>query len=388
MNSPHELTLAIDGGKPAVTQAPPAWPIADEVIRKAMDQAFAEDTWGTYHGPWLDALIDQLANAFEQSHAICCSSGTVAVELSLRGVGVKTGDEVIVAAYDFPGNFRAIEAVGATPVLVDVVADGWVLDVDLIEAALSPKTTAVLVSHLHGQVADIPLLRRRLAKIGRADVRIVEDVCQAPGARLDDRPLGAFGDASALSFGGSKLLSAGRGGAVLTSDPRIAQRMKIANDRGNETWPLSQLQAIVLGPQIDQLDNLNGERNQNAFRLLKSVETMQSLSGMNQKVRTNVVTPAFFKVPFILKTDRWSREQWLHAAQAEGLPVGSGFRGFANRSERRCRKSGSLDHARIAAAQTVLLHHPILQSDDRTIGQVLHAFQKLDSAINQDLNDE
>jgi hypothetical protein len=115
---------------------------------------------------------------------------------------------------------------------------------------------------------------------------------------------------------------------------------------------------------------------------------MQSLSGMNQKVRTNFVTPAFFKVPFILKTDRWSREQWLYAAQAEGLPVGNGFRGFANRSDRRCRKSGSLDHARIAAAQTVLLHHPILQSDDRTIGQVLHAFQKLDSAINQDLNDE
>lgn len=384
MNKSDPLKLAADGGQPAITQPPPAWPIANAAIRDAIERALADSTWGTYHGPWLDKLEDQLRQTFDVSHVACCSSGTVAVELALRGVGVKQNDEVILAGYDFPGNFRAIEAIGAMPVLVDVVAEGWVMDFEAIESALSDKTVAVLVSHLHGQLADIPALRKRLENLGRGDVQIVEDVCQTPGGTLGDRPLGSFGHVSALSFGGSKLLSAGRGGAVLTNDSRIAQRIKIANDRGNEAYPLSQLQAVVLGPQVEQLDLMNAQRNRNADRLLKFVEPMTTLSGMTQQVTEKNITPAFFKVPFILKPEQWSRERWLHAAQAEGLPVGSGFRGFLNRSSRRCRKARPLENCKIAAEQTVLLHHPVLRSDDHTIGQIEQALQKLETAISSE----
>jgi len=375
------LKLAIDGGTPAITQTPPPWPVANEEIRAAIDQALADHTWGTYHGPWLEELDQQLRQSFDRTHVHCCSSGTVAVELALRGVGVKAGDEVILAGYDFPGNFRAIEAVGAMPVLVDVVADGWVMDFDSIEASLSKQTTAVLVSHLHGQIADIPLLRKTLEEVGRGDIQIVEDVCQAPGGRLDDQPLGTFGGVAALGFGGSKLLSAGRGGAVLTNDSRIAQRVKIANDRGNEAYPLSQLQAIVLKPQIETLDVMNSKRNQNVIRLLESVQSLASLSSLDPHAVTDDMTPAFFKVPFAINDGPWSRDRWLKAADAEGLPVGSGFRGFLNRSARRCRKAGTLENCKKAIEQTVLLHHPIFLSDGDTVDQIELAFRKLDSAI-------
>jgi len=381
LNDSDQLKLAVDGGTPAITGPPPAWPIANDQIREALDRALADHTWGVYHGPWLDELNQQLGQFFDRSHVVCCSSGTVAVELALRGVGVKGGDEVILAGYDFPGNFRAIEAIGATPVLVDVVSGGWIVDFDTIGDSLSETTTAILVSHLHGQIADIPALRQRLQNLGRGDIQIVEDVCQAPGGRLGDQPLGSLGDVSVLSFGGSKLLSAGRGGAVLTNDSRIAQRVKISNDRGNEAYPLSQLQAIVLKPQLEALDATNASRNQNVMRLLEFIQPMETVSNLNPDTFTSGMSPAFFKVPFLLTAGPWTRDQWLNTAQAEGLPVGNGFRGFLNRSDRRCRKVGSLNNCQAAIEQTVLLHHPILLSDDHSIDQIELAFQKLDTAI-------
>jgi dTDP-4-amino-4,6-dideoxygalactose transaminase len=381
LNEPNPLKLAIDGGTPSITQAPPAWPIANDEIRAAIDQAMADHTWGVYHGPWLDELNQQLSQYFGREHVVCCSSGTVAVELALRGTGAKPGDEVVLAGYDFPGNFRAIEAVGATPVLVDVIAGGWIMDFDAVKESLSEKTHSILISHLHGQVTNIPTLRETLNQLGRGDVQIIEDVCQAPGGRFDGQPLGALGDISVLSFGGSKLLSAGRGGAVLTNDSRIAQRVKIANDRGNEAYPLSQLQAIVLTPQIKALDDLNAKRTENALRLQTFTESLATLSGIQPQSSDVDIAPAFFKVPFQLNCEPWSRDQWLAAAQAEGLPMGTGFRGFLNRSERRCRKVGPLQNCKTAIEQTVLLHHPILLADDETIGQVEMTFQKLDSSI-------
>lgn len=375
------LNLAVNGGTPAISQPPPAWPTASKEIRAAIDQALNDHTWGAYHGPWLDELNQQLGQFFGCTHVVCCSSGTIGVELALRGLGIKPNDEVILAGYDFPGNFRAIEAVGATPVLVDVVTGGWIMGFDSIEDSLSKQTTAILVSHLHGQIADIPVLRQRLEELGRGDVQIVEDVCQSPGGRLANQPLGTFGDVSVLSFGGSKLLSAGRGGAVLTNDSRIAQRVKISNDRGNEAYPLSQLQAMVLTPQLKALDATNAKRNRNALRLLDSIQPMPTVSSLTPATFSDETSPAFFKVPFLLNSDPWLRDQWIHAAQAEGLPIGSGFRGFLNRSERRCRKVGSLQNCKTAIEQTVLLHHPILLSNDDTIDQIELAFRKLDTAI-------
>ena len=176
-------------------------------------------------------------------------------------------------------------------------------------------------------------------------------------------------------------MSAGRGGAVLTNDSRIAQRVKIANDRGNEAYPLSQLQAMVLTPQLKALDAMNAKRNRNALRLLDFTQPMPTVSSLNPQTFGDETSPAFFKVPFLLSCDPWLRDQWLYAAQAEGLPIGSGFRGFLNRSERRCRKVGSLQNCKTAIEQTVLLHHPILLSNDDTIDQIELAFRKLDTAI-------
>ena len=115
---------------------------------------------------------------------------------------------MILAAYDFPGNFRSVEAVGARPVLVDIDPRTWCLDSGRIAAAVSPATRAVIVSHLHGGLADMA----QICEIASAHhLSVIEDACQAAGAQVQGRPAGAWGDAAVLSFGGSKLLTAGRG---------------------------------------------------------------------------------------------------------------------------------------------------------------------------------
>ncbi|HEX4149179.1 MAG TPA: DegT/DnrJ/EryC1/StrS aminotransferase family protein, partial [Pirellulales bacterium] len=232
--------LAIDGGQPACPEGPPPWPPADEAVAEALRAAAADGSWGRYHGPHGPRLAAALAEMFAVDHALVCCSGTFAVQLALRALGVGAGDEVILAGYDFPGNFRAIEAVGATPALVDVAPDSWNLDLEKLKNVAGGNIRAVIASHLHGGLVNMPAL---MTLAGERGWLVVEDACQVPGAVVCGRPAGSWGDVAALSFGGSKLLSAGRGGALLTQRADAAQRAKIFCEQGNHAFPLSELQA-------------------------------------------------------------------------------------------------------------------------------------------------
>ena len=181
------------------------WPIANDLVRESIIASIDDGDWGAYHGRYTSQLVSQFQQWLCVDHALLCCSGTIAVELALRGVGVSAGDEVILAAYDFPGNFRAIESIGATPVLIDVQANGWIAEPNDIALALSEKTKAILVSHLHGQIADIPKIKSVVEAAGYS-IPIVEDACQSPGGVWLGQPLGTLGDVGVFSFGGSKLL--------------------------------------------------------------------------------------------------------------------------------------------------------------------------------------
>lgn len=374
--------LAIDGGPPAIPDGPPAWPRPNEAVRDALIAAYADGSWGRYHGAHCERLRGLLAEQCGVQHSWLCSSGTIGVELALRGLRIGPGDEVILAAYDFPGNFRAIEATGARPVLVDLAAGTWTLDVEQVALATSSQTRAVIVSHLHGSLADM----RRLREIaGERNLAIVEDACQAPGARLGGQPVGSLGDCSVLSFGGSKLLTAGRGGAVLTNHDDVLQRIKIYCERGNDAFPLSELQAAVLIPQIPQLSADNERRLEAVEKLLAACGEVAGLTPLQPAAR-NHDKPAFYKLPWLIRGNNDAcdepafehlRRRFLAAMQAEGVAMDEGFRGFARRTSQRCRTVGQLTNARRAAAQTVILHHPVLLEPHETIERVAQAIRKV-----------
>jgi dTDP-4-amino-4,6-dideoxygalactose transaminase len=224
-------------------------------------------------------------------------------------------------------------------------------------------------------MVDMP----RLMEIARErNWQVVEDACQCPGATIANRAAGSWGDASVLSFGGSKLLTAGRGGAVLTDDPAIHQRLKIYGDRGNQAFPLSELQAAVLIPQLERLEERNGVRRQ---RVRMIQEALQEVRDVLRPVTTRPTDqPAYYKVAWSLVAAEERpelREAFLAKLQAMRVPIDAGFRGFADRSDRRCTKLGPLDASRRLSRSTVLLHHPILLAQEKSALQATELLSRV-----------
>src|SRR5262249_20737922 len=251
---------ALLGGPPVRPQGPPPWPVPDEDVLHALRAAYADGSWGKYHGGHVERLAERLARYHDVPFVTPCGSGTFAVELALRALKVGPGDEVLLAAYDYGGNFLDVHAVGATPVLVDIAADNWNLEPARLAAAAGPATRAVIASHLHGGVVPMREVMEFAAARG---LRVIEDAAQCPRAGLQGRTARTWGDVGVLSFGGSKLLSAGRGGALLTRHADVHQRARVFLLRGNLLCPLSELQAAVLPPQLDKLDAHNARRADN-----------------------------------------------------------------------------------------------------------------------------
>jgi dTDP-4-amino-4,6-dideoxygalactose transaminase len=344
-------------------------------VAEALQAAWRDGSWGKYDGGRVRQLEERLAAEHGVGYALTCGSGTFAVELALRALKVGLGDEVILAAYDYPGNFLAIHAVGATPVLADVDPDNFNLAPEALADAIGPATRAVITSHLHGGLVP---MREVTALAAARGVRVIEDACQAPGATVQGRRAGAWGDVGVLSFGGSKLLTAGRGGAVLTPLADIHQRTRVCLHRGNVVCPLSELQAAVLGPQLDRLAERNACRAQLVALLVEQLQDVPGLSVFrNVAVEGN---PAYYKLGFRFDEMCFglSRARFVAAVWAEGVAFDEGFRALhAGRSPSRFRAAGPLPVADRAHVGTVVLHHPVLLGTAEEITQVARAIRKV-----------
>src|SRR5438046_2022394 len=134
MNDADSLP-ALLGGEPIRPQGPPDWPVPDEAVRAALESAYADGSWGKYDGGQVQRLQERLAAEHGVDYALVCGSGTFAIELALRALKVSSG-EVVLSAYDYPGNFLSVHAVGAMPVLVDVGPANWNLAPEALASAL------------------------------------------------------------------------------------------------------------------------------------------------------------------------------------------------------------------------------------------------------------
>ncbi|MBD3673395.1 MAG: aminotransferase class I/II-fold pyridoxal phosphate-dependent enzyme [Planctomycetaceae bacterium] len=358
---------AVLGGAPIYPAGPPDWPLMDPEIEQVFAELIQTGDWGRYRGPHGDRLRSALKEYHGCRHAHLCSSGTAAVELALRAVGVREGDEVVMSAYDFKANFTNIAMLGAIPVLIDLRPDDWQVDVDQLENAIGEKTKAVLVTHLHGGLVDLEQVRAICEPRG---IPVIEDICQLEGARIQGRIAGMGGDIGVLSFGGSKLLSAGRGGAVITNSDEYQQRITIFTERGNDLSPLSEMQAAILLPQLQQLDQRTKIRLDTAQRLFAELETCAGLPPIRTNLRDSF--PGYYKVGFQYDPSEFnglSRDQFSQAMIAEGFAVHPGFRSLHKiHSKRRYRAPAPLRVADLADENVLVLHHPILleQSDWQT----------------------
>jgi len=222
----------------------------------------------------------EFAEWCEATHAVGVSSGTAALELALRGLGIGPGDEVIVPTNSFIATAEAVSAAGATPVPVDVDEETALLTAEIAERAIGPRTRCAIPVHLYGRTVEMgPLLDLCRAR----DIAVVEDACQAHGARYRGRPAGSLGDAGCFSFYPTKNLGAwGDGGAVVTGDAGLAERIRLLRSHGEgtrhhhempaRTDRLDALQAAILRLKLRRLDRANAARRRAGGALREALE--------------------------------------------------------------------------------------------------------------------
>ncbi|MEM9587040.1 MAG: aminotransferase class V-fold PLP-dependent enzyme [Planctomycetota bacterium] len=351
----------------------PTWPPDWSSIRQSVQVSLENGDWGRYQSETSQQLTIDLISMLQPARQrnqpavdlappaavqLCCS-GTAAIELALRLAKVGPGDEVVLCGYDYPGNLRTIELLGGRPVLVDAAPGRTSPGAQQVEQAICDQTAAVIVSHLYGQVADVVAIDQLCRQYG---VVLIEDACQVPGMTLGGRVAGSIGSLGTLSFGGSKPLTAGNGGALIIRDERLAARLPALVDRPSDAFPLSPLQAAALRPQFKRLSELNRLRADTADHLAKQ-STLSTWTPIHSNVAT--VEPCHYKFAWQAR-DADHRDRILRVAADAGLPIGLGFRHAANTSDRRCRKLGTLPNAR-ALGETVLLldHRALLTTPDQ-----------------------
>ncbi len=337
-------------------------------------------------GPEVEALERELATTIEVRHAIGVSSGTDALLVALMALGVGPGDEVVTSTYSFFATAGSIVRTGARPVLVDIDPVSCNLDIPAVEAAITPRTKAIMPVHLYGQCADMDALA---AVASRAGVPLVEDAAQAIGSRCGGRQAGSMGLAGCFSFFPSKNLGAfGDAGLVTTNDDAFAERVRLLRTHGAErqyhhrvvggNFRIDALQAAVLRVKAPRLAAWTDARRRNADRYRE----LFGQAGLDGRVRLPVEGPGHHHVynQFVVHVPHRDRVKTLLAEHQVGTavyyPVPFHLQEcFAALGYER----GAFPHAEAAASQTLAL--PIY--GELTEAQLSHVVTSLAAAIDR-----
>lgn len=255
--------------------------------RDAMHAAFARvlEKGHFILGEEVEAFESEFSAYCGARHCIGVGNGLDALHLILRAMDIGAGDEVIVPAHTFIATWLAVSQAGAVPVPVESIAGGYNIDAERIEAAITPRTRAIIAVHLYGEPADMDALRAIADKHG---LRLIEDAAQSHGARYKGRRTGGLGDAAGFSFYPTKNLGAlGDGGAVTTNDAQLAEKIRLLRNYGSRikyqhdiagyNTRLDELQAALLRIKLPQLDALNAQRRAVAQRYLDALTDIPAL---------------------------------------------------------------------------------------------------------------
>ena len=237
----------------------------------AREVSYATDAatfgWGERCYEYLHRFEQQFREHLGVRHAIATSSGTGALHLGLAALGIGAGDEVILADINWIASAAPVVHLGATPVPVDVLRDTWCLNPAAVEAAITPRTRAILAVHLYGNLCDMDALA---AVARRHNLALVEDAAEAVGSFWGTHRAGSLGNFGAFSFHGTKTITTGEGGAFVTNDDDLYERVLTLSNHGRargeprQFWPeevgfkykMSNLQAAVGCAQIERVDEL------------------------------------------------------------------------------------------------------------------------------------
>lgn len=266
---------------------PAARPEIGDEERAAVDRVMRSGMLA--QGPEVAAFEQEFSAIVDGRRSIALNSGTSALHLSLLAAGVGPGDEVIVPSFSFAATANAVALTGATPVFADIELDHFALDPAAVEAAITPRTTAVMPVHLYGHPADMPTIT---AIAERHGILVLEDAAQAHAAAIGGRPVGAWGLAATFSFYPTKNMTSGEGGMVTTSSDDVERTVRLLRNQGMErryanelvgfNTRMTDIHAAIGRVQLTKLAGWTRRRQENAAFLsehLRGVVTPPTAAG-------------------------------------------------------------------------------------------------------------
>ncbi len=397
--------LALLGGSPAKTKPFPAWPHYDDGEREALMQVLDSRTWWRTPGTQALAFEREFAAFQEARHGIAVTNGTAAIEVTLAALGIGLGDEVIVPDFTFVATASAVLFAGALPVLVDVTPDTYCIDPDLVEAAITERTRAIIAVHVGGHPADLD----RLAAIAeRHNLFLVEDSSHAHGSEWKGRKVGALGHVGTFSFQQSKLMTAGEGGIIVTNNDDIERQARSVHDCGRlpgewfyahfnygSNYRLSEWQGAVLRQQLARLPEQGQRRMRNARALDRALGAIEGITpqAMDPRCTHNG------QYAYIFHVDKSafagiSTERFIEALNAEGIPNQASYPPLHElglfqsgdylkrllpevRGQDHAFLKGDFPHTARGAWETVWLPQVLLLGDEQDMDEIAQAISKI-----------
>lgn len=337
--SDNRARLAVNGGPDVATDLHiPEWPRNIEASIEHVVDAVESGAWCRLDdgASYADRVEKTFADLQDAEEAIAVSNGTVALELALRMLGLEPGDEVIVPAYTFIATASAVACVGAIPRIVDVDPTTYNIDPEAVHDAITDDTVGVIAVHFGGYPVDFDEL---LAVTEAHELFLVEDAAHAHGTEWRGEKVGTIGDVGTFSFQASKSISSGEGGMVLTDDPLLAERGELVNNIGrvpgkpgyrhyvlSSNYRMSEVTAALLYGQLETFPDQFRRREKNG-RLLG--EELNEIDGITPRPHDDRITArgysgfSFSYDPSAF--DGLSKDDFLVALRAEGIPAGGGY---------------------------------------------------------------
>jgi dTDP-4-amino-4,6-dideoxygalactose transaminase len=329
--------LAILGGTPVRRRPFSPWPQYLPADAQRLQQVLESRHWGGYPLPsrYAGEFAERFAAIHNARYGLCVSNGTIALIAALQSAGIGFGDEVIVPAYTWDGTATAVLFAGGVPVFADVDPDTYCLSVDATRRAITPKTRAILPVHLAMRFADMDGLLQ-LAR--EHNLKVIEDCAHAHGGQYRGQGAGSMGDLGCFSFQESKLMTAGEGGIVITSNLQFFEHLQSQVNCGRASttdqyqqrvlgsnYRITELQAALLIGQLDMLPELTAKRTHSSALLtdaLAHIPGIRPLPPQPEMTRESTYCYVFRYSP---DDRRVSRDLFVAALDAEGIPCDGRF---------------------------------------------------------------
>jgi len=330
---------ALLGGTPVRQGAFSRWPIMDEREDKAMLEVLHSGQWFRGGAPKVTAFENSFAEMMGAKHCIATNGGTTALITSLGALGIGPGDEVIVTPYTFIASVTSIMFHFALPIFVDIDLETFQIDARKIESAVTERTRAIMPVHIGGNVCDMDAIMAVAEKRG---LPIIEDACQAHLAEWRGKKAGTLGTTGCFSFQVTKNLCSGEGGAILTDEDSLAEKLYAFhnNCRGRSTtgylfrymptraanFRMTEFQGALLSAQMTRLEEQSNRRNENAKYLTELLREIPGL--MPAKMYEGCTRNAWHLYMMRYRAEEFAglpRAKFMAALNAEGVPCGGGY---------------------------------------------------------------